>query len=58
MASEEDSSGYIIIDLHTIKYGVGTRESGERLRNELVRVFNQSGMNFIIDFANMILWGN
>jgi hypothetical protein len=53
MALEEDSLGYIIIDLQTIKYGVGTRKAGERLRNELISLYNQSGTNFIIDFTNV-----
>ena len=53
MALEEDSLEYIIIDLHTIKFGVGTRKSGERLRNELISAYNKSGMNFILDFENV-----
>jgi hypothetical protein len=49
----EDDFGKIVIYLHDIESGVGTRKSGEKIRNELINVYKQSGNNITLDFANI-----
>ena len=39
--------------MHDIESGVGTRKSGEKIRNELINVYKQSGNNITLDFANI-----
>jgi hypothetical protein len=51
--SLEDSVGNIIIDLQSKESGVGTRKSGEKLRNELINIYKQSNKNITLDFANI-----
>ena len=51
--SLEDSVGNIVIDLHSKESGVGTRKSGEKIRNELINVYKQSNKSITLDFANI-----
>jgi hypothetical protein len=53
LESLEDNVGNIIIDLHNKESGVGTRKSGEKIRNELINVYKQSSKNITLDFANI-----
>lgn len=53
LESLEDNVGNIIIDLHSKESGVGTRKSGEKIRNELINIYKQSSKNITIDFANI-----
>ena len=46
----EDESGIITFDLHKKESGVGTRKSGEQIRNELINVYKQSNKPITIDF--------
>ncbi|MEI6142881.1 MAG: DUF4325 domain-containing protein [Mariniphaga sp.] len=49
----EDDFGKIVIYLHDKDSGVGTRISGEKIRNELINLYKQSGNNITLDFANI-----
>ena len=49
----EDDFGKIVIYLHDKDSGVGTRKSGEKIRNELINIYKQSGNNITLDFANI-----
>lgn len=51
LESLEDDAGNIVIDLHNRESGVGTRKSGEKIRNELINVYNQSNKTITLDFA-------
>ena len=51
--SLEDDFGNIIIDLKNKESGVGTRKSGEKIRNELVNIQKQSGKNITLDFKDL-----
>jgi len=51
--SLEDNAGNIVIDLHSKESGVGTRKSGEKIRNELINVYKQSKKTITLDFANI-----
>lgn len=53
LESLEDNVGNIIIDLHGKESGVGTRRSGEKIRNELINIYKQSSKNITLDFANI-----
>ena len=53
LESLEDNSGNINIDLHSKESGVGTRTSGEKIRNELINIYKQSSKNISLDFANI-----
>jgi hypothetical protein len=53
LESFEDDIGNIIIALHDIESGVGTRKSGERIRNELINIYKQSSKNITLDFENI-----
>ncbi len=53
LESLEDNSGSINIDLHSKESGVGTRTSGEKIRNELINIYKQSSKNISLDFANI-----
>jgi len=53
LESLEDNVGDIIIDLHSKESGVGTRKSGEKIRNELVNIYKQSSKNILLDFGNI-----
>ena len=47
----EDDLGNIIIDLQSKESGVGTRQSGNKIRNELINVYKQSGKSITLDFT-------
>ena len=49
----EDNSGNIIIDLQNRESGLGTRQSGEKIRNELINVYKQSNKSITLDFSNV-----
>jgi hypothetical protein len=49
----EDSVGNIIIDMQSKESGVGTRKSGEKIRNELINIYKQSNKNITLDFTNI-----
>ena len=49
----EDDFGKIVIYLHEKDSGVGTRKSGEKIRNELINIYKQSGNNITLDFAKI-----
>jgi len=51
--SLEDDFGNIIIDLKNKESGVGTRKSGEKIRNELINIHIQSGKNITLDFKDL-----
>jgi len=53
LESLEDHAGNINIDLHSKESGVGTRTSGEKIRNELINIYTQSSKNISLDFANI-----
>ena len=53
LESLEYNSGSINIDLHSKESGVGTRTSGEKIRNELINIYKQSSKNISLDFANI-----
>jgi len=44
---------YSLIALHDIESGVGTRKSGEKIRNELINIYKQSSKNITLDFVNI-----
>lgn len=51
--SLEDNAGNIVIDLHSKESGVGTRKSGEKIRNELINAYKQSNKTITLDFTNI-----
>jgi hypothetical protein len=51
--SLEDNYGNITIELHSKESGVGTRKSGEKIRNELINVYKQSNKIITLDFENI-----
>jgi hypothetical protein len=51
--SLEDNSGNIIINLQNKESGVGTRKSGEKIRNELINVYKQSSKPITLDFSGI-----
>jgi Histidine kinase-, DNA gyrase B-, and HSP90-like ATPase. len=51
--SLEDDAGNIAIDLRSKESGVGTRKSGEKIRNEMINVYKQSNKTITLDFANI-----
>jgi len=51
--SLEDDFGFIIVDLKSKESGVGTRKSGEKIRNELVNIYKQSGKSITLDFKGL-----
>jgi hypothetical protein len=53
LESLEDNVGNIIVDLHSKESGVGTRKSGEKIRIELINIYNQSSKNITLNFANI-----
>jgi len=50
MESLEDEAGNIIVNLRNKESGVGTRQSGEKIRNELTNVYKQSNKTITLDF--------
>jgi anti-anti-sigma regulatory factor len=53
LESIEDVAGNINIDLRSKESGVGTRKSGEKLRNELINIYKQSNKNITLDFSEI-----
>jgi hypothetical protein len=53
LESLEDNVGNITIDMQNKESGVGTRKSGEKIRNELINIYKQSNKNITLDFANI-----
>ncbi len=53
LESLEDNTGNITIDLRGKESGVGTRKSGEKIRNELINIYKQANKNITLDFANI-----
>ena len=53
LESLEDNVGNIVMVLHSKESGVGTRKSGEKIRNELINIYKQSNKNIILDFKNI-----
>lgn len=53
LESLEDNAGNININLRSKESGVGTRKSGEKIRNELINIYKQSNKNISLDFANI-----
>ena len=51
--SMEDDFGNIIVDLKSKESGVGTRKSGEKIRNELINIYKQSGKSITLDFKDL-----
>lgn len=51
--SLEDDFGNIIIDLKSKESGVGTRKSGEKIKNELINIYKQSGKSITLDFKDL-----
>ncbi len=49
----EDETGNIQIKLQERNTGVGTRKSGEKIRNELINIYHQTGKKIILDFSNI-----
>lgn len=53
LESLEDSQGNIHYKLAKKSSGTGTRQSGERIRNELINIRNETNQRIIIDFDNI-----
>ncbi len=53
MESLEDNIGNINIDLQSKESGVGTRKSGEKIRNELINIYKQTNKNITLDFTGV-----
>jgi hypothetical protein len=53
LESLENEAGQIQIVLKDRESGVGTRRSGERLRNELINIHRQTGQAIILDFSGL-----
>jgi len=51
--SLEDDFGNVIIDLKYKESGVGTRKSGEKIRNELINIHKQSEKNITLNFKDL-----
>jgi len=51
--SLEDDFGNIIVNLKSKESGVGTRKSGEKIRNELINIHRQSGKSITLDFRDL-----
>ena len=49
----EDETGSIVINLRNKESGVGTRQSGEKVRNELTNIYKQSNKTITLDFAGI-----
>ena len=46
----EDRMGNIMIDMHSKKSGVGTRQSGEKIRNELIDIYEKTNNVITLNF--------
>lgn len=53
MESLDDDAGNIIVNLQSKESGVGTRQSGEKIRNELINIYKQLNKTITLDFANI-----
>jgi len=53
MESLEDHAGNIILNLKNKESGVGTRQSGEKIRNEIINLYKQSGKTITLDFSEI-----
>jgi hypothetical protein len=53
MESLEDNAGNIIVNLRSKESGVGTRQSGEKIRNELINTYKQLNKTITLDFSNI-----
>lgn len=53
MESLEDDLGMITIAMHSKESGVGTRKSGEKIRNEVINIYKQSNKAITLDFAKI-----
>ncbi|MFZ4726930.1 MAG: STAS-like domain-containing protein [Paludibacter sp.] len=51
--SMEDDFGNVVIDLKSKESGVGTRKSGEKIRNEVININKQSGKIITLNFENL-----
>lgn len=49
----EDDLGNIYYELKTKSSGVGTRKSGEKIRNELINIYKQSNKAITLDFNEL-----
>ncbi|HMO32876.1 MAG TPA: DUF4325 domain-containing protein [Lacibacter sp.] len=49
----ENNSGEIVYDLKNRANGYGTRQSGERVRNEIINIINEVNSLLIIDFSDI-----
>jgi hypothetical protein len=50
MESLENEVGDIVIDMRGKESGVGTRKSGEKIRNELINIYTQTGKTITLNF--------
>lgn len=53
--SFEDDAGAVVYHLSKISTGTGTRKSGEKIRNDLINMYNDSKKGISIDFANVAI---
>ena len=51
--SLENNTGDIVIILRNKESGVGTRKSGEKIRNELINIYKQADKNIVLDFIGL-----
>jgi anti-sigma regulatory factor (Ser/Thr protein kinase) len=51
--SFEDDSGAVTLRLADAKSGTGTRESGKRIRTDLINMFNETKQGIVIDFDGL-----
>jgi hypothetical protein len=49
----EDDAGNITVVLRNKESGVGTRKSGEKIRNELINLYKQTNKSITLDFSNI-----
>ena len=49
----EDAAGSILIVIKSKGLGVGTRKSGEKIRNELINIQKQSNRAIALDFKDL-----
>lgn len=49
----ENSSGAVTLRLADAKSGTGTRESGKRIRTDLINMFNETKQGIVIDFDGL-----
>ncbi|CDN31598.1 conserved hypothetical protein [Mucinivorans hirudinis] len=49
----ENSQGEVEIKLRDRVSGVGTRVSGEKIRNEVINLYNQSNRSIVFDFSSL-----